>query len=736
MHLKIVNKIPNATVIIERQSRRALLKLKGSRRLKESVSLPQFIFRLHHPMPLSKDDPFAPTLRKILSGACDPDIFIYPDERFAVAKKNIPYEARHVADNLILKHVRPAPFLAEKLALLCDKSIDEFLAAGHTFDASKFPYYEQVSTYIGTLNDVSRYYNNPIGYRCRSLASKLMFFRNTPYWVPLLVGPSAWENAFMADAQVDINDSLRMDLSLNAGSSESNLPEDDTPVPGEIPLPKVIRDSLDDWVMPTLSKLNSLEALALWNFFAPTKQAENLLHKMGDMDSNFEWEKPSTKGFPTTTTATPPRVPLDAPCTSFLLPSKISLKSKTTAHKASKKIVPPTQKAENRDIHYRPNPSHFLQTMWYCAVSKDSTFIVMNCGTFERIGVRHRGSQTLYLSDIIDPRREGYGRIHTGLVLAILHDAIDRVWKVRPVSNHLPRPERMVGNPKMEKKRRRGAGPLRKRQIITRREGYLLSDHQLIDDEIGKRGILTLVFETDILRSPAPSVLHRLGPPCIARLHQPNFRSPIRKSEYNPEDYITVIIRDPPLGTGASGIVFRVSVEIQTRSGATMTKEIVLKFSHWNTNPGELFHEYAIYDQLMSRNVSKGIIGVYGLFEDLDTRTAAILMDDAGKSLSQVREEALEELGEDVKYEEIPPAGNFLTEAQRCEFLDILKELHASSFLHGDIRRQNLMIDSVGDARIVDFGRAMFPSAATADEYQEELEELLEILGLESSTSD
>ncbi|KAF9536043.1 hypothetical protein CPC08DRAFT_824855 [Agrocybe pediades] len=306
----------------------------------------------------------------------------------------------------------------------------------------------------------------------------------------------------------------------------------------------------------------------------------------------------------------------------------------------------------------------------------------------------------------------------------------------------MPRPEHMLGNlrinPKAEKKRRRGAGPLKKRQITTsQREGYLVLDRQLIEHEIGKRGFLTLVFETDILRSSAPSFLHRLGPPCIARLNQPNsIRSPIRKSEYNPEDYITAIIRDPPLGMGASGVVFRVSVEIQMRSGATMTKEMVLKFSHCNTNLGELYNEYAIYDRLMSRNVSKGIIDVYGLFEDLETGATAILMDDAGKSLSQVREEALEELGEGVKYEEIPPAGSFLTEAQRREFLDILKELHAARFIHGDIRRQNLMIDSAGDTRIIDFGRATF-SAATGDgDYQEELEELLEILGLESSTSD
>ncbi|KAF9563600.1 hypothetical protein CPC08DRAFT_760772 [Agrocybe pediades] len=333
-------------------------------------------------MPLSKDDPFAPTLRKILSGACDPDIYICPDERFAVAKKDIPYEARHVAENLILKHVRPAPLLAEKLALLCDKSIDEFLAAGHTFDASTFPEYWKIARSIRAVEDVSTYYNDFIGHHSRLLASKLVFFRNTPYWIPLLLGVSDWDNAFMLDVQMVIPDRLPMDLSfIRTGSSQSNIHEDnnDTLAPNEILLPKPIRDSLDDWVMPTLSKLNSLEALALWNFFPPSKQAENLLKKMGDMGSNFDWEKPSAKGFPATTTTTtiPPRVPLDAPCTSLLLPSKIPLNSKSTtgAPKPSQKILSQTEEAEKCGIHHRPNPSHFLQTMWYCAVSNDSTFI-------------------------------------------------------------------------------------------------------------------------------------------------------------------------------------------------------------------------------------------------------------------------------------------------------------------------------------------------------------------------
>ena len=59
----------------------------------------------------------------------------------------------------------------------------------------------------------------------------------------------------------------------------------------------------------------------------------------------------------------------------------------------------------------------------------DTTFIVFHCGTYERIGVRHRETGTLFLSDLIDVhscRDPGYGKIQTGLYLLIIKDAMER----------------------------------------------------------------------------------------------------------------------------------------------------------------------------------------------------------------------------------------------------------------------------------------------------------------------
>jgi hypothetical protein len=70
-------------------------------------------------------------------------------------------------------------------------------------------------------------------------------------------------------------------------------------------------------------------------------------------------------------------------------------------------------------------------------VESDATFIIFNCGNYERIGFRHRGSQTLFLSDLINVSKSsnpGYGQIQIGLYMAILRDALDRIRLIKEAS--------------------------------------------------------------------------------------------------------------------------------------------------------------------------------------------------------------------------------------------------------------------------------------------------------------
>lgn len=77
-----------------------------------------------------------------------------------------------------------------------------------------------------------------------------------------------------------------------------------------------------------------------------------------------------------------------------------------------------------------------IQQIWAEAVNVDSTFIVLNAGSREYIGIRDRKLQRLYLSPFIDldkpdtVLRPGYFKIHTGLQITALVDAIQRAKKL------------------------------------------------------------------------------------------------------------------------------------------------------------------------------------------------------------------------------------------------------------------------------------------------------------------
>lgn len=74
--------------------------------------------------------------------------------------------------------------------------------------------------------------------------------------------------------------------------------------------------------------------------------------------------------------------------------------------------------------------------------------MIFHCGNSERIAFRHRGSQVLYISDLIDiPRCKdpGYGKIHIGLYMSIMHDVLDRT-RQQSEQDHITK----------SKKRRRG----------------------------------------------------------------------------------------------------------------------------------------------------------------------------------------------------------------------------------------------------------------------------------------
>ncbi|KAK0490413.1 hypothetical protein IW261DRAFT_1601273 [Armillaria novae-zelandiae] len=87
-----------------------------------------------------------------------------------------------------------------------------------------------------------------------------------------------------------------------------------------------------------------------------------------------------------------------------------------------------------------------IQQVWAEAVNVDATFVVLNAGRREFIGIRDRKLQRLYLSPLIDlddpsSLPAGYFKIHTGLHIAALHDVIQRAKRLKQLTtfSQLPR---------------------------------------------------------------------------------------------------------------------------------------------------------------------------------------------------------------------------------------------------------------------------------------------------------
>jgi hypothetical protein len=189
-----------------------------------------------------------------------------------------------------------------------------------------------------------------------------------------------------------------------------------------------------------------------------TDIAIGLLRNQVNSEANFIWDNCRTLGFQTKSYST---LPVDA--TNFVAQLVPALKAKRTRISKSSavsnsspkarakvaKFIEPSEtgRLSKRQRHYRPEFRHLLQHVrvqtclkhfcvdagifqaWAKAVENDSTFIILNCGRYERIGIRYRASQTLYLSELIDPvntQDPCYRKLHVALNMAIVRDVLER----------------------------------------------------------------------------------------------------------------------------------------------------------------------------------------------------------------------------------------------------------------------------------------------------------------------
>ncbi|KAF5386093.1 hypothetical protein D9615_002183 [Tricholomella constricta] len=354
-----------------------------------------------------------------------------------------------------------------------------------------------------------------------------------------------------------------------------------------------------------------------------------------------------------------------------------------------------------------------LQHAWARAVERDSSFIVFHCGNFERIAFRHRSSQTLFISELIDvtgckdPR---YGELHLTLFVAIIEDVLDRTRQlVQSETDAKPR------NSSRKRKREEPLPSEGYKRPKTRARLALEAAHAVEHQEklavvakaIAERPLAVLRIHDRHFNSPVPASLLRV-----------DRQAPTDDFVFEPREYFHLTIKSK-LGAGATGDVHSATLEFQASTGETVLfSEAVVKLAFDSEQRGRMRNEFEVYEHLNSSGVT-GIPTIFGLFKDVESDALALVMNNVGTSIWMRRPDK-------------DCAGLAVSESERTAFAKIMESVHAAGVRHRDIRPDNLVISNDGIASIIDFDRAIIN--ASEGSRKREFEHLVQLLGGESFT--
>ncbi|KAG6849203.1 hypothetical protein H0H93_010487 [Arthromyces matolae] len=335
----------------------------------------------------------------------------------------------------------------------------------------------------------------------------------------------------------------------------------------------------------------------------------------------------------------------------------------------------------------------FILRAWALSVNDDTTFMIFRFGNYERIGFRHRESQTLFLSNLIDiPNcNPTYNRIHTGLYLSIIQDALDRLMQQQVASEAKPR----------TRKRKRDScdtGVIRSYKTRSKALKVVEEAHnfELLKHQVLARPLALITLRFGNYNSITPGAFLRSGAS--------------KKSSYRPDEYISLVLNSK-IGYGAIGSIYHAHMELLVESRARSTT-VVVKVASQEKDIEHLQHEYSIYEHLSRHGVVEGIPFVFGLFKDTESEVTVLVMNHVGTDLWHLRPDKTKE---------------FVRVSKETEdaYTRILKSIHDANILHDDIHPQNLMMK--GDTpTIIDFTHARLSFNAHAKEMEDlQLTELL-----------
>jgi len=361
-----------------------------------------------------------------------------------------------------------------------------------------------------------------------------------------------------------------------------------------------------------------------------------------------------------------------------------------------------------------------VQQAWAQAVRVDGTIIILHSGNHELVCVRHRGSQTLYVSDVIEPPtcvNPGYGKLHVGIYIAAIQDMMDRQQQHLSNVTH-PEPSgdggdlingdddqnddrehnRDSGNGHKGSHGRRGGRRGRRGghgrgkgggfQGSANKKDHTVDEIAVVEKAIhvaSNRDVVLLYLQYDVYDSPIPALFLRAAPSIIAHTRCPTPPlSPRSIHTYGLEECLTVVLTSE-IGQGATGTVHRGTLKPGIPDGA-MSLDVVVKLAFDVEQRDALKSEYNVYCCLRSKGILRGITTPLGFFDDSEGGACALVMLYAGVPL-------IAALRRDLSISDCKSA------------LSTLESIHRAGILHGDIRRENILIGDSG-VTIIDFGHS------------------------------
>ncbi|KAF7329374.1 Protein kinase domain-containing protein [Mycena kentingensis (nom. inval.)] len=556
---------------------------------------------------------------------------------------------------------------------------------------------------VDTVANVAKYYDSGAGATLATLiASNAFVFPTLPTWDWILV----WSRVGR-EGKPDRNLAVDEQHALFILADRNNRLELNDGV--EAAISEDMREALQGVV-----NWAGRPELGVWVVLAQSPAAEALIDGLGDLAGEYTWRTHRTQQFPAMKSPIANAMPQDAAETPWIIRGNNELllrrSARLSAHVApvaesgvTHAIPAASRRPKSTAYEYGTLTTHALaQLAWSRAVETDSSIIVFTCGTLERIAIRHRGTQTLYLSEPIkvqscaDPP---YTKLQVGIYIALLQDAISRMNEAPPLAIH----------PARRSSRKRGA-PDEGAGSRTKRRKLVKEAPATAISAASERNFMLLYIQHGIYDSPVPTSFIRSAP-CLhtAPTAPTPKRTPIKR-RYRPDEYFTITLTST-IASGAVGTAHTALLRATWKGDNLAAQEVVVKIAFFAEQQEKMRHEFEVYRRLAEHGV-KGVPEVYGIFDDLEGGAIAMVMSNCGECLWTLR----------------PDPSDFdlpVTSRQCTRFLKILDGIHAAGVRHRDLRPENLMLTKSGEAFIIDFDLAEFEPSKGAKKRERRALELL-----------